>query len=163
RRAVGRTVGGRRSTVGFLLERGLHVRRPDPNQRRVGRVLRHRLDRAVDGRLWAVRRRQLGVGGRLLRRAEDAHHRHVGNLLAAGGAGLLRGHDGRTSITDISRRAAIRYPQGMLVLSELKTQALRYVVLGDLPRAFRTYEAIVRAVPSDIDARMKVADLCVTA
>lgn len=51
----------------------------------------------------------------------------------------------------------------MLVLSELKTQALRYVVLGDLPRAFRTYEAIVRAVPSDLDARMKVADLCVTA
>jgi CRP-like cAMP-binding protein len=51
----------------------------------------------------------------------------------------------------------------MLVLSELKTQALRYVVLGDLARAFRTYEAIVRAVPSDLDARMKVADLCVTA
>jgi len=51
----------------------------------------------------------------------------------------------------------------MLVLSELKTQALRYMVLGDLSRAFRTYEAIVRAVPSDLDARMKVADLCVTA
>jgi len=51
----------------------------------------------------------------------------------------------------------------MLVLSELKTQALRYVVLGDLARAFRTYEAIVRAVPADLDARMKVADLCVTA
>ena len=31
----------------------------------------------------------------------------------------------------------------MLVLSELKTQALRYMVLGDLARAFRTYEAIV--------------------
>ena len=51
----------------------------------------------------------------------------------------------------------------MLVLSELKTQALRYMVLGDLGRAFRTYEAIVSAVPSDLDARMKVADLCVTA
>src|SRR6185503_6156260 len=51
----------------------------------------------------------------------------------------------------------------MLVLGELKTQALRYVVLGDLARAFRTYEAIVRAVPADLDARMKVADLCVTA
>jgi CRP-like cAMP-binding protein len=51
----------------------------------------------------------------------------------------------------------------MLILSELKTQALRYVVLGDLPRAFRTYEAICRAVPADLDARMKVADLCVTA
>ena len=51
----------------------------------------------------------------------------------------------------------------MLLLSELKTQALRYMVLGDLSRAFRTYEAIVRAVPSDLDARMKVADLCVTA
>ena len=51
----------------------------------------------------------------------------------------------------------------MLVLSELKTQALRYLVLGDLARAFRIYEAIVRAVPADLDARMKVADLCVTA
>ncbi|MDB4964374.1 MAG: cAMP-binding protein [Myxococcales bacterium] len=51
----------------------------------------------------------------------------------------------------------------MLILSELKTQALRYMVLGDVARAFRTYEAIVQAVPSDLDARMKVADLCVTA
>ena len=51
----------------------------------------------------------------------------------------------------------------MLVLSELKTQALRYVVLGDLARALRIYEVIARAVPSDLDARMKVADLCVTA
>jgi CRP-like cAMP-binding protein len=48
-------------------------------------------------------------------------------------------------------------------LGELKTQALRYMVLGDLGRAFRLYEAIVRALPSDLDARMKVADLCVTA
>jgi CRP-like cAMP-binding protein len=48
-------------------------------------------------------------------------------------------------------------------LSELKTQALRYVVLGDLARAFRVYETIVGAVPSDLDARMKVADLCATA
>jgi CRP-like cAMP-binding protein len=51
----------------------------------------------------------------------------------------------------------------MVVLSELETQALRYVVLGDLARAFRTYEAIVGAVPAALDARMKVADLCVTA
>lgn len=51
----------------------------------------------------------------------------------------------------------------MLVLSELKVQALRYVVLGDLGKAFRVYEAIVRAVPGDLDARMKVADLCATA
>jgi CRP-like cAMP-binding protein len=48
-------------------------------------------------------------------------------------------------------------------LSELKTQALRYVVLGDLGRAFALYEAIVHALPSDLDARMKVADLLVTA
>jgi CRP-like cAMP-binding protein len=51
----------------------------------------------------------------------------------------------------------------MLVLSELKTQALRYMVLGDTARAFRTYEAILQAVPTDLDGRMKVADLCVTA
>jgi CRP-like cAMP-binding protein len=47
-------------------------------------------------------------------------------------------------------------------LSELKTQALRYVVLGDLGRAFALYEAIVHALPSDLDARMKVADLLAT-
>jgi CRP-like cAMP-binding protein len=48
-------------------------------------------------------------------------------------------------------------------LADLKTQALRYVVLGDLGKAFRSYEAVVRAVPSDLDARMKIADLLVTA
>jgi CRP-like cAMP-binding protein len=52
---------------------------------------------------------------------------------------------------------------GIMQLSELKTQALRYVVLGDLGRAFALYEAIVQALPSDLDARMKVADLLVTA
>ncbi|HZS40968.1 MAG TPA: cyclic nucleotide-binding domain-containing protein [Polyangia bacterium] len=48
-------------------------------------------------------------------------------------------------------------------LVELKTQALRYVVLGDAARAFRCYRHIVAALPSDLDARMKIADLCVTA
>jgi CRP-like cAMP-binding protein len=48
-------------------------------------------------------------------------------------------------------------------LVELKTQALRYVVLGDAARAFRCYRQIVAALPSDLDARMKIADLCVTA
>src|SRR5262245_32849551 len=48
-------------------------------------------------------------------------------------------------------------------LADLKTQALRYVVLGDLAKAFRCYEAVVRAVPADLDARMKIADLLVTA
>jgi CRP-like cAMP-binding protein len=50
-----------------------------------------------------------------------------------------------------------------MLLGELKTQALRYLVLGDLGRAFRVYEAIVQALPSDLDARMKIADLLVTA
>jgi CRP-like cAMP-binding protein len=48
-------------------------------------------------------------------------------------------------------------------LAELKTQALRFVVQGDLSRAFRCYERIVHEVPSDLDARMKIADLLVTA
>src|SRR5687767_9734411 len=48
-------------------------------------------------------------------------------------------------------------------LSELKTQALRYVVLGDLARAFRVYQECITALPNDLDARMKVADLCVNA
>jgi CRP-like cAMP-binding protein len=48
-------------------------------------------------------------------------------------------------------------------LVDAKTQALRYVVLGDLPRALAVYTEVVRAVPSDLDARMKVADLLVAA
>jgi CRP-like cAMP-binding protein len=48
-------------------------------------------------------------------------------------------------------------------LADLKTQALRYVVLGDLARAARSYAAIVTAHPADLDARMKIADLCVAA
>jgi CRP-like cAMP-binding protein len=48
-------------------------------------------------------------------------------------------------------------------LAELKTQALRYVVLGDLGRAFKLYECIVTSLPDDLDARMKVADILVTA
>jgi len=48
-------------------------------------------------------------------------------------------------------------------LSDLKTQALRYVVLGDLARAARCYAAVVTAHPADLDARMKIADLCVAA
>jgi len=47
-------------------------------------------------------------------------------------------------------------------LADLKTQALRYVVLGDLSRAFRCYGSIVAQLPSDLDARVKVADLCVS-
>jgi CRP-like cAMP-binding protein len=49
-------------------------------------------------------------------------------------------------------------------LHELKTQALRHVVLGTLPdlgRAFGIYGYLVRAQPSDLDARMKIADLLV--
>jgi hypothetical protein len=44
---------------------------------------------------------------------------------------------------------------------KLKTRALRYrsSAISAAPSA----EAIVRAVPADLDARMKVADLCVTA
>jgi CRP-like cAMP-binding protein len=47
-------------------------------------------------------------------------------------------------------------------LAELKTQALRYVVLGDATRALRCYRAVLAQVPADLDARMKVADLLVT-
>jgi CRP-like cAMP-binding protein len=48
-------------------------------------------------------------------------------------------------------------------LADLKTQALRYVVLGELGRAFELYRHAVAVQPSDLDARMKIADLCVTA
>ena len=47
-------------------------------------------------------------------------------------------------------------------LADLKTQALRYVVLGDLSRAFRCYGSIVAQLPADLDARVKIADLCVS-
>ncbi len=48
-------------------------------------------------------------------------------------------------------------------LSDLKTQALRYVVLGDAGRALAIYGHVVRALPTDLDARVKVADLLVGA
>jgi cAMP-dependent protein kinase regulator len=48
-------------------------------------------------------------------------------------------------------------------LADLKTQALRYVVIGDLGRALRCYAAAVAAVPSDLEARTKIADLLVSA
>jgi CRP-like cAMP-binding protein len=46
-------------------------------------------------------------------------------------------------------------------LDELRTLALRLVVAGDLARALRLYGHIVEAVPADLDARMKLADLFV--
>src|SRR5207247_9395159 len=64
---------------------------------------------------------------------------------------------------DFSAPTPIEVSSCEMRLADLKTQALRYVVLGDLGRAFRLYEAIVAALPSDLDARMKIADLCVTA
>jgi CRP-like cAMP-binding protein len=48
-------------------------------------------------------------------------------------------------------------------LAELKTQALRYVVLGDVGRALGVYGHLVRALPSDLEPRMKIADLLVAA
>jgi CRP-like cAMP-binding protein len=48
-------------------------------------------------------------------------------------------------------------------VSELKTQALRYVVLGDVARALSIYVHLVRALPVDLDARMKIADLLIGA
>ena len=46
-------------------------------------------------------------------------------------------------------------------LHELKTQALRYVALGDVARAMAVYAHLLRAMPNDLDVRMKVADLLV--
>ena len=46
-------------------------------------------------------------------------------------------------------------------LHELKTQALRYVVLGEVGRALDLYDHLLRAVPTDLEPRMKVADLLV--
>jgi len=48
-------------------------------------------------------------------------------------------------------------------LQDMKTQALRYLVLGDAGRALGIYGHLVRAQPSDLDARMKIADLLVAA
>jgi CRP-like cAMP-binding protein len=48
-------------------------------------------------------------------------------------------------------------------LAELKTQALRYLVLGNAGRALGIYEHLVRVLPSDLEPRMKIADLLVAA
>ncbi len=48
-------------------------------------------------------------------------------------------------------------------LVDLKTQALRYLALGESDQALLCYRAILRQIPSDLDARMKVADVLVQA
>jgi CRP-like cAMP-binding protein len=48
-------------------------------------------------------------------------------------------------------------------LHELKTQALRYVVLGDAGRALAIYGHLLQAVPTDLEVRMKIADVLVSA
>ena len=46
-------------------------------------------------------------------------------------------------------------------LHALHTQALRYLALGDYVRALRLYDHVLRRVPTDQAARMRVADICV--
>ncbi|MCS6913116.1 MAG: cyclic nucleotide-binding domain-containing protein [Myxococcales bacterium] len=46
-------------------------------------------------------------------------------------------------------------------LGVLKTQALRHLALGEHHEALRLYRALIRQVPTDLDARMKVADVLV--
>jgi CRP-like cAMP-binding protein len=48
-------------------------------------------------------------------------------------------------------------------LSEVKTLALQYVVQGDVSRALRIFQAVLAEHPSDLEARTKVADLCLHA
>ena len=51
-------------------------------------------------------------------------------------------------------------------LIDLKTQALRYVALGgpaELAKALAHYAHAALAVPSDLDARMKIADVLAAA
>jgi len=48
-------------------------------------------------------------------------------------------------------------------LIDLKTQALRYVVLGDVGRALGLYAHLLGAAPTDLDVRMKIADVLVAA
>jgi CRP-like cAMP-binding protein len=46
-------------------------------------------------------------------------------------------------------------------LADLKTQALRYVALGEHEQGLLLYRSILQQLPADLDARMKVADLLV--
>jgi CRP-like cAMP-binding protein len=48
-------------------------------------------------------------------------------------------------------------------LADLKTQALRYLALGETEKALLVYRSIIRDLPGDLDARMKVADVLVHA
>ncbi len=44
-------------------------------------------------------------------------------------------------------------------LDELRTQALRYLAIGDFTRALLLYERIIAQHPNDLDARMRVGDV----
>ena len=44
-------------------------------------------------------------------------------------------------------------------LDQLRTQALRYLALGDFARALVVYERVLAALPDDLDTRMRVADV----
>ena len=47
---------------------------------------------------------------------------------------------------------------GAVRLVDLKTQALRYLALGEPEKALLVYRGILLQVPSDLDSRMRVAD-----
>jgi CRP-like cAMP-binding protein len=47
----------------------------------------------------------------------------------------------------------------MALRGELKDQALRYFVLGDLHRSLRLYQRLLEAAPEDGDARLKIGDV----
>ncbi|MSP63666.1 MAG: cyclic nucleotide-binding domain-containing protein [Myxococcales bacterium] len=46
-------------------------------------------------------------------------------------------------------------------LDELRTQALRYLALGEFSRALTVYERVLGQLPSDLDTRMRIADVLV--
>lgn len=47
-----------------------------------------------------------------------------------------------------------------MLLEALRTQALRYLALGDYARALKLYAHAIRQLPHDFDARMRVGDIC---
>ena len=46
-------------------------------------------------------------------------------------------------------------------LDALRTEALRYLARGDFVRALRLYTHLIQRLPHDLDARMRVGDICV--
>src|SRR5262249_9362034 len=58
----------------------------------------------------------------------------------------------------VAQSATGSYARGVK-LAELRTQALRYLALGEYARALAVYERLIAQLPNDLDTRLRIGDL----